>query len=162
MDMQMTIQTDQVESLIPLAKDHFKNFKRVLVVDDDVEMAMLMTRQLRIENCRVEYCMDGYDALENLVNHQYDLIFMDWSLPGLNGGEVLKKIDESINRDPLIGEKWGVLKRPVVMVSAYEYEKLQLPFVENFKVVDFWEKKMGPAALKSHIHDILNRSFYII
>ncbi len=146
---------------LPPVSHHFKKIKRALVVDDDADMARFITQQLKREECRVESCTDGYDALERLVSKNYDLVIMDWSLPGISGGEVLRKTDEFIDMDPLISEKWGVDKKPVVIVSGHDINKLHFPHVEKFKIVDFWSKQIGPATLVSKIRNVAQQNFSI-
>ncbi len=146
---------------LPPVSHHFKKIKRALVVDDDADMARFITHQLKREECRVESCTDGYDALERLVSKNYDLVIMDWSLPGISGGEVLRKTDEFIDMDPLISEKWGVDKKPVVIVSGHDINKLHFPLVEKFKIVDFWSKQIGPATLVSKIRNVAQQNFSI-
>ena len=146
---------------LPPVSHHFKKIKRALVVDDDIDMARFITQQLKREECRVESCTDGYDALERLVSKNYDLVIMDWSLPGISGGEVLRKTDEFIDMDPLISEKWGVEKKPVVIVSGHDINKLHFPLVEKFKIVDFWSKQIGPAALVSKVRNVAQQNFSI-
>lgn len=146
---------------MPPVGHHFKKIKQALVVEDDLDMARFITRLLKREDCRVESCTDGYDALEKLVNKNYDLVIMDWSLPGLSGGEVLRKTNEFVDRDPLASEKWGVEKKPVVIVSGHDINKLHFPLVEKFEIVDFWSKKIGPSALVSKVRNIAQQSFYM-
>lgn len=146
---------------LPPVSHHFKKIKRALVVDDDADMARFITHQLKREECRVESCTDGYDALERLVSKNYDLVIMDWSLPGISGGEVLRKTDEFIDMDPLMSEKWGVEKKPVVIVSGHDINKLHFPLVEKFKIVDFWSKQIGPATLVSKIRNVAQQNFSI-
>ncbi len=146
---------------LPPVSHHFKKIKRALVVDDDADMARFITHQLKREECRVESCTDGYDALERLVSKNYDLVIMDWSLPGISGGEVLRKTDEFIDMDPLVSEKWGVEKKPVVIVSGHDINKLHFPLVEKFKIVDFWSKQIGPATLVSKIRNVAQQNFSI-
>ena len=144
---------------LPPVSHHFKKVKRALVVDDDIDMARFITLQLKREECRVESCTDGYDALERLVSKNYDLVIMDWSLPGISGGEVLRKTDEYVDFDPLTSEQWGVEKKPVVIVSGHDINKLHFPLVEKFKIVDFWSKQIGPSALVSKVRSVAQQNF---
>jgi CheY-like chemotaxis protein len=146
---------------LPPVSHHFKKVKRALVVDDDIDMVRFISQQLKREECRVEFCTDGYDALEKLVSKNYDLVIMDWSLPGISGGEVLRKTDEFIDMDPLTSEKWGVDKKPVVIVSGHDINKLHFPLVEKFKIVDFWSKQIGPSALVSKVKNVAQQNFSI-
>ena len=144
---------------LPPISHHFKKIKRALVIEDDVDMARFVSHQLKKEECRVESCSDGYDALEKLVNENYDLIILDWSLPGISGGELLRKTDEFVDMDPLSSEKWGFKKKPVVIVSGHDINSLHFPNVEKFEIVDFWSKQIGPSALATKIKSIANQNY---
>ncbi len=137
---------------------HFKKTKRALVVDDDQDLVRFMTQQLKKEEFRVDTCTDGYDALERLVSKNYDLVIMDWSLPGISGGEVLRKTDEFIDMDPLTSETWGYQKKPVVIVSGHDINRLHFPLVDKFEIVDFWPKQMGPSALVSKLKSVAHHN----
>jgi DNA-binding response OmpR family regulator len=145
---------------LPPVGHHFKKIKRALVVDDDIDMARFITHQLKKEECKVESCTDGYDALEKLVSENYDLVIMDWSLPGISGGEVLRKTDEFVDIDSLTSENWISEKKPVVIVSGHDINKLHFPLVEKFQIVDFWSKTMGPSALVSKVKSIANQNYF--
>ncbi len=65
---------------------------RVLVIDDEVPIQRLMKNFLEFLSCDVDVCSEGKSGLEILKTKQYDLIFLDIILPGLNGVEVLREI----------------------------------------------------------------------
>jgi CheY-like chemotaxis protein len=144
---------------LPPVGHYFKKIKRALVVDDDLDMARFITQQLKRQKCRVESCTDGYDALEKLVTENYDLVIMDWSLPGISGGEVLRKTDEFVDFDSLTSEKWGVKKKPVVIVSGHDINRIHFPLVEKFEIVDFWSKQIGPSALVKKMRNVVQQNF---
>jgi len=139
---------------------HFKKIKTALVVDDDIDMVRFISTQLKKVNCRVEVSGDGYDAMEKLTRKNYDLVIMDWSLPGLSGGEVLKRSDEAVDIDPVASEIWGVQKKPVVIVSGHNVNKLHFPLTEKFEIVDFWPKQIGPSALVGKVKNIVEKAVY--
>lgn len=62
---------------------------RVLVVDDQASMAMLMSRVIESMGCSVDTAADGEEALECGMLNTYDLVLLDQWLPGLQGVEVL-------------------------------------------------------------------------
>jgi len=64
---------------------------KILVVEDDADMAAVLLRALRGEHHTVEQVDDGREALTLLNLASYDLIILDWHLPGLSGVEVLRE-----------------------------------------------------------------------
>ena len=63
---------------------------RILVVEDEEEMAAALVEALRTERYAVDRAADGH-AAEQLVDlHDYDLIVLDWSIPGPSGIELVQ------------------------------------------------------------------------
>lgn len=86
-----------------------KNF-RVLVVDDDQEIGYMFQRLLGGPQT-VTLARDGYEALDRVKNNQYDLIFLDIRLPGMDGVQTLESI-KAVQPDAI-----------VVMMSGYSVEE---------------------------------------
>lgn len=64
---------------------------KILVVEDDVQLAKTVFEWLTSEKHMVEFVSSGADALQLLQGFQYDLVLLDWSLPGLSGVEVCRR-----------------------------------------------------------------------
>src|SRR5947209_1090425 len=64
---------------------------RILVVEDEAEIADFLTRGLREEGYTVEHAADGVDAWHRLRTESWDLVLLDWWLPGQDGLSVLKR-----------------------------------------------------------------------
>lgn len=65
---------------------------RLLVVDDEPDLAEAVARGLRREGYAVDTAGDGEEALEKAEFTPYDLICLDLTLPGLDGLEVCEKL----------------------------------------------------------------------
>lgn len=63
---------------------------KILVVEDDQELATLVEKWLRNEHHVVEVTFDGSDGLSRVRNYQYDLLVLDWNLPNVSGMDILK------------------------------------------------------------------------
>jgi len=63
---------------------------RVLVVEDDAQVASFIRRGLREEQYTVDLAADGEEALFLAGIGEYDLVILDWRLPKRNGIEVLE------------------------------------------------------------------------
>jgi DNA-binding response OmpR family regulator len=91
-----------VETLEPVVED-----SRILVVDDDARMAILMCRLLERDGFRhVVAAGDGQRALEILFDHPPDVVVLDVHLPRLDGFEVLREI---LRHDLEIGRVTGIV-----------------------------------------------------
>lgn len=75
---------------------------KILVVEDDSELRNVLVDDLKSTGYVVESCDNGADALQLLSNFHYDLIILDWSLPGMNGPEVCAKFRRSGGQEPIL------------------------------------------------------------
>ena len=65
---------------------------RILHVEDNQAVAGVIKETLESEGWQVEACADGADALERITSDgHYDLLLLDYDLPGLNGIELLQQ-----------------------------------------------------------------------
>jgi DNA-binding response OmpR family regulator len=69
---------------------------RVLIVDDDTELAELLEQYLSTEGFNVTLLHDGLEAIEHLQHAQqkpeYDAIVLDFMLPGMQGLDILQRL----------------------------------------------------------------------
>ena len=65
---------------------------RLLIVDDNEDMAKVMAKLLRSSGYRVQVAHDGRSAIEIARTEQPDAVFLDIGLPGMNGYEVAEQL----------------------------------------------------------------------
>jgi len=65
---------------------------RVLVVEDDEEIALVLQRSLRLEGYEVRVVGDGETALDQSAAFNPDLVILDLGLPKLDGIEVARRL----------------------------------------------------------------------
>ncbi len=76
---------------------------KVLIVEDEAEIARLITINLEKEGFDCSHCRDGIAALEAFKEQQPDVIVLDLMMPGLNGLEVCTRIRrQTVGKDPFI------------------------------------------------------------
>src|SRR5215472_12916418 len=75
---------------------------RILVVDDDPDIYILLKSILEKAGYAVEGVSDGGEALACLESSQFDLILTDVNMPGLNGIELLQKVHERRLPTPVV------------------------------------------------------------
>lgn len=66
---------------------------RILIVEDDENIAKMILATVSIVGYEAEICSDGEEAVSMILNGNYDLILLDVMLPGLNGFEIMEKIE---------------------------------------------------------------------
>lgn len=72
---------------------------RVLVVDDEVDLAEAVAKALRREGYAVDVAFDGDDALEKATIVPYDLVCLDRTMPGTDGLEVCRRLRVPLDDD---------------------------------------------------------------
>ncbi|MCI9136287.1 MAG: VanR-ABDEGLN family response regulator transcription factor [Lachnospiraceae bacterium] len=82
---------------------------KILIVDDEKEIADLVAFYLESENFMVTACYTAEEALENVEKTRFDLAILDIMLPGVSGFEICKRIRENYNY-------------PVIMLTAKDEE----------------------------------------
>ena len=75
-----------------MLSDADQNGGRVLVVEDDVDIADVLRRSLRNEGYEVRTSADGIEALDLAAAFAPDLVVLDLGLPGLDGVEVCRSL----------------------------------------------------------------------
>src|SRR5437763_17070303 len=79
----------------------------VLIVDDEAGIRESLQTLLELEGYRVEIAGDGEEGLARLASEPFDVVLLDYALPGRNGLEVLADLRD---RDPQI---------TVIMITAF-------------------------------------------
>ncbi|CAN5187378.1 response regulator transcription factor [soil metagenome] len=75
---------------------------RILVVEDNEELADNVGTWLQNEQHKVDTVADGVEALRYLRTYEYDVIILDWTLPKMSGIEVLKQYRANRGATPVL------------------------------------------------------------
>ena len=75
---------------------------RILVVEDDQEIAQVLQRSLRLEGYDVRLAADGVQALDDVQAFAPDLIVLDLGLPRLDGIDVARRLREDGDDVPIL------------------------------------------------------------
>lgn len=75
---------------------------RILLVEDEEDIADFVTRGLREEGYVVERESNGIDGWKALSTQGWELVLLDWWLPGIEGISLLKRFRDSGNTTPVI------------------------------------------------------------
>ena len=74
---------------------------RILVVEDELALADFVVRGLREEGFTVEHVTDG-DAAWRSLQESWDLVLLDWRLPGQDGLSLLRRCRQHGNVSPIL------------------------------------------------------------
>ncbi|HYK36031.1 sigma-54 dependent transcriptional regulator [Alloacidobacterium sp.] len=80
---------------------------RILIIDDEISIRESLETLLTIEGYNIDTAPEGESGLDLIDRSSYDLVLLDFALPGKNGLEILQLIRE---RNPDL---------PVIMITAY-------------------------------------------
>lgn len=116
--------------------------KRILVVDDEDILRMLIADTLEFEGYIIEEAENGQEGLEMIKSDSYDLIILDYMMPEMTGMEVLEKI-KPLN-----------LIVPIIMLTAKAQQAdRDLAYQNGAKY--FMPKPFSPGDLVNLVDEIL-------
>lgn len=75
---------------------------KILFVEDEMDLAYPVKDWLSREQYLIEISDNGNEALDKLRVYKYDLIILDWMIPGISGVEVCKQFRESGGTTPIL------------------------------------------------------------
>lgn len=74
----------------------------VLIVDDEQDLLEIFRMEFEDRGCHVMTASNGHDAF-NLVNkNKFDIVITDICMPGMDGAELLKKIENKKGQKPFV------------------------------------------------------------
>lgn len=121
--------------------------KRIIVVEDERDMADLIAMQLQGEGYHVEIAGDGPQSLEALEKGPCDLMLLDLMLPQVSGLEVLREVRKNPQTRPL----------PVIIITA---KSAEADVVAGFELGadDYVTKPFSLSVLSARVAAVMRRS----
>ena len=116
---------------------------KILVVDDDVHVRMMLEAILESEGYSVVLAQGGPEALAMMKEEQPSLILLDYMMPGMNGLDVLREIKKT----------HGQTK--VIIVTGHGNEKLSIEMLKS-GAADYIQKPFAMDQLLSSIKRVLS------
>ena len=131
----------------PIARSGVVSAPRILVVEDEIDVALLISHNLEAEGYVVESVARGDEAELRLAESAPDLLILDWMLPGVSGIEICRRL-RAREVTPTL---------PIIMVSARREE---LERVRGLAVGadDYVVKPFSVIELMARVHALLRRS----
>lgn len=111
--------------------------RKVLIVEDEKEIADLEKDYLEISGFEVDVLNNGKDAINHITENNYDLLILDLMLPNTNGFEICKSIREKIDI-------------PIIMVTA-KVESIDKIRGLGIGADDYITKPFDPAELVARV-----------
>ena len=117
---------------------------KILLIDDEPAMAETIGAYARKENMEIVYKENGEAGLEAFEQNDFDLIIIDWMLPGISGPEIVQKIRETS-------------EVPILMISARDSES-DIIIGLDLGADDYITKPFGTREVIARIKSLLRRT----
>ena len=120
---------------------------KILVVEDEVDIATLVSFNLQRVGYAVDMVHDGREGLEKILKEQPDLVVLDLMLPGMDGFSILKEMQRDSRANTI----------PVLMLTAKSQIDDRIRGLES-GVDDYLTKPFSPRELILRVQAILKRN----
>lgn len=118
---------------------------RILVVDDEADIALGLREDLTRQGYDVEIVADGESAIRRATAEKWDLILLDVMLPRVDGFEVCRELRRQGNKTPII----------LLTAKVQEAEKV---LGLDLGADDYVTKPFSPRELRARIKAVLRRN----
>ena len=115
---------------------------RVLIVDDEEELAAVIAERLEFRGIKAHTALNGETALEMIKSDPPNIVLLDLMLPGMSGLEILKKINSL------------ELNIPVILLTGYGSKEMTLEGM-NLGAIDYIMKPCDLDGLITKIQEAL-------
>jgi two-component system alkaline phosphatase synthesis response regulator PhoP len=120
---------------------------KILVIEDEKDINDLLTLQLNREGYQVDQAYDGQSGLAKIHTNTYQVLLLDWMLPGLSGLDILKEVRKNKSSQELA----------VIMTTAKGQSDDVIAGLE-LGADDYLTKPFDIEVLKARIKAVLRRS----
>ena len=121
--------------------------KKILIVDDEPDLAELVSYNLRKEGFEVSSASDGEEALKKIRKGNFNLVILDLMLPGIQGMELCR----ILRNDP------KTKHLPIIMLTAKGEDVDKILGLE-MGADDYIAKPFSPRELVARVKAVLRRS----
>ena len=139
---------------------------RILIIEDEIGILNFLKQGLEEESYAVDTVSEGVIGLEMALSGEYDLVLIDWMLPGKSGIEVCREFRKQGHETPIIfltardtvqdtifGLQAGAndyIKKPFSFDELLERIKVQL----RPKTGEQSEFRLGPIVIDTQSHQV--------
>jgi len=128
-----------------ITKTNHLKMKKVLVVEDDIDIVNLLEIHLKDMNCDLTKSHEGIDGLDKALKNEYDLIILDVMLPGKDGLEICREL----RRQEIVA--------PILMLTAKSEEIDKILGLE-FGADDYMTKPFSVREFVARVKAIFRRT----
>jgi two-component system response regulator ArlR len=117
---------------------------KILVIEDEKNLSRFIELELVSINHDVTVCRDGLEGYNKALEEEFDIIILDWMLPGMSGIDILQNLK-------------GQKDVPVIMITAKDLVDDEVKAL-NMGADDFLKKPFDNDQLIARINSVLRRS----
>jgi CheY-like chemotaxis protein len=127
---------------------------QVLVIDDDAVVGRSFDRVLSEKGYEVSTALSGEEALDTIENKEFDVVFTDIKMPGMDGLEVAERIKARCPWTPVVvitgyGTEENEARASVLGVSGFVHKPLTPEIIESVTLKALNDPKMVEMAVES-------------
>ena len=136
---------DRIEQLHPAPQAQAE--WNILIVDDEAMLAQFYSHTLRAEKMSVTVCSQPHEVLDMLLSQSFDLVLIDYLMPGCTGQELAR----------IIRQQERYLSLPIIFMSSDEH--IETRFIDQDLGIDaFLVKPFTPGQLVSVVKSRARRA----
>jgi two-component system alkaline phosphatase synthesis response regulator PhoP len=118
---------------------------RILIVEDEPDIALGLQQDLKLDGYDVEVAGDGVTAIARATSEPFDLVILDVMLPGKDGFQVCREL------------RHARVQVPIILLTARSHEAEKVLGLE-LGADDYITKPFSPLELRARIKAALRRS----
>lgn len=120
---------------------------KILHIDDNSSITAVFSKILKLKNHDYHICSDGKSGLEQIKNEDFDVIFLDLTMPSFSGYDVL----EALKKDEKSTSN-------IVILTATNLSSDEKSELESFQIHKLLQKPVTMAQILDCINSIKNNS----
>ncbi len=121
---------------------------RILIVEDEADIAAVLADYLRLEHCETQVVHDGLAAMQMILADPPDLVLLDLMLPGMDGLGILRNMRAQTHHQAPV---------PVIMLTA-RVEEVDRLIGLNLGADDYICKPFSPREVVARAKAVLRRT----
>jgi CheY-like chemotaxis protein len=126
-----------------LADKHPRRVPHVLIVDDDVDSALLVDSTFRSLGCETEFALDPREAQRKISSGKSDIIVLDWLLDSrVSADQVVARAMASLEKFERRNRRGSAGKTRIITYSGLDGHDIHLPISRHYEHVDHWQKPL--------------------
>jgi CheY-like chemotaxis protein len=137
---------------------HATRMPEILIVDDDVDSALLVDMVFRHLGCQTTCSLNFHEARKKICSLKADIIILDWCLDHeVDAGRILRQCAQSISRfNPNTGTEHRSRPKIITYSSLHESE-IEALDKRYFDHLDHWRKPIGHKEMLNRVLGVLKQ-----